>query len=587
MPFKMELRSVYRSFGLMLVLMASCMLGYYDPACKFSFHLFTTSFLTATIFSLPTGFLPKYARFSIQLFIGETFILLSLVDVYCQEYLHSSLSTSIFSSILNTNLRETAEFLSSFFSVKIFLNWRITFLILLFFISPFFYTKRFFVALQSFFLSFRLKAKKIVYCLLLLLFVLSISIEANPFYNYLKFFFGHGALYTEELIFRHYHENVKLPFFRASYAYMATSQSKKLVEDILKNSSQASLESCSMLTPHIVLIIGESYNKHHSALYGYSLPTTPLQLKRFEQGTLFPFYDVVSPWNITSNAFLCMFSTWDSSRKDSIGNYPLFPVLFKRAGYHVTFFSNQYVTRGLLRTGTNQAGFFFLSSPSLCNEMFDYRNKKAYGFDQRAIYEFSKLKSSRGDIPYTLDIIHLMGQHFDYKNRYSAQMGQFSIQDIKRDDLSDSQKETVMHYDNATFSNDIVVDSILSLYENEDAVVVYLSDHGELVYDCSQVSGRLFETPTPEIAKYQFEVPMWIWGSKKFIDSHPDVISSIREGCNRPFSTDDLHQILFSLSGIECQYKDDSRNPLSKCYKPKKRIIAGEVDYDLLLKKYN
>ena len=35
------------------------------------------------------------------------------------------------------------------------------------------------------------------------------------------------------------------------------------------------IDSCTFRSPEIVLILGESYNKHHAALYGYPLPTTP------------------------------------------------------------------------------------------------------------------------------------------------------------------------------------------------------------------------------------------------------------------------------------------------------------------------
>ena len=50
------------------------------------------------------------------------------------------------------------------------------------------------------------------------------------------------------------------------------------------------------------------------------------------------------------------------------------------------------------------------------------------------------------------------------------------------------------HYDNATRWNDEVVDRILSNFANEDAVVVYFSDHGEEVYDGSiSLYGRIHD----------------------------------------------------------------------------------------------
>ena len=125
-----------------------------------------------------------------------------------------------------------------------------------------------------------------------------------------------------------------------------------------------------------MLVIGESYNKHHSALYGYRLPTTPLQQRRKDGGELFVFDDVVSPWNITSNVFLDIFSVWECGMASRIDDMPLFPVLFRRAGYSVNFFSNQYLLRGFHKGATNQSGHFFLADSEMSDSLFTFRNRK-------------------------------------------------------------------------------------------------------------------------------------------------------------------------------------------------------------------
>jgi hypothetical protein len=44
-----------------------------------------------------------------------------------------------------------------------------------------------------------------------------------------------------------------------------------------------------------------------------------------------------------------------------------------------------------------------------------------------------------------------------------------------------------------------------------------------------------------------------------------------------------MPQLLLSLAGISCPWRDDTRNLLSPRYQPKKRIIGGSVDYDELM----
>ena len=46
-------------------------------------------------------------------------------------------------------------------------------------------------------------------------------------------------------------------------------------EQLLRTLESVEIESCSFRSPCIVIIIGESFSKHHSSLYGYPLPTNP------------------------------------------------------------------------------------------------------------------------------------------------------------------------------------------------------------------------------------------------------------------------------------------------------------------------
>lgn len=400
-------------------------------------------------------------------------------------------------------------------------------------------------------------------------------------YNLL--FFQNGDLKnTEKLIFRHYHEEVQTPLHRIAFAYYSSLKSNDTLNKIKNSTFTSDIDSCSHLSPHIVLIIGESYNKHHSTLYGYQQPTTPLQQKRKGEGELFLFSDVVTPWNITSNAFLDVFSMWEYGNDKPIGDYPLFPFLFRKAGYFVSFFSNQYLLRGFRRGATNQAGHFFLADRALSDSLFDHRNEKSFKYDMSLIGQIKKYKKYDEQRKYTLDIVHLIGQHFDYEQRYPQHEAYFSKLDYESRNLSKDAKRIIMHYDNATRYNDIVLDSLISLYERDEAIIVFLSDHGEEVYDGLPVHGRLFQKPTKEQARQEFEIPMWIWCSKQYQAKHPELVARIKESTHKAFMSDGLPQLLLDLAGISAQWVDTAKDLLSPNYKAKRRIIGGEVYYDEL-----
>ena len=60
---------------------------------------------------------------------------------------------------------------------------------------------------------------------------------------------------------------------------------------------------------NVVFVIGESFIKYHSSVYGYYLQTTPNMQKERDRGNLFVFNNVMSPYNYTSAAIRNMMST--------------------------------------------------------------------------------------------------------------------------------------------------------------------------------------------------------------------------------------------------------------------------------------
>lgn len=70
--------------------------------------------------------------------------------------------------------------------------------------------------------------------------------------------------------------------------------------------SKICVDACDFSVTNIIVVIGESYNRHHSSLYGYGLDTNPLLSKR--EGLL-AFSDVISPINGTIVSFNDFMST--------------------------------------------------------------------------------------------------------------------------------------------------------------------------------------------------------------------------------------------------------------------------------------
>ena len=151
--------------------------------------------------------------------------------------------------------------------------------------------------------------------------------------------------------------------------------------DVLEATVAATtVDSCSYRCPLIVLVIGESFNKHHTPLYEKDyLPTTPLLMQQREKGNLVVYTDAVAPFNFTSNAFKYMFSTWDEESGDEWTGHTLFPAVFKKAGYCVDFYTNQFA---MAQTDMwDFAGGTIFNHHGLSELQFTHRNPDIFDYD--------------------------------------------------------------------------------------------------------------------------------------------------------------------------------------------------------------
>lgn len=323
----------------------------------------------------------------------------------------------------------------------------------------------------------------------------------------------------------------------------------------------------------IVLVIGEAFSKHHSSLYGYEKRTNPSLEALKSTGNLYPFYDVMAPYNKTHMMLKELLSVHSVDSPMPWSSYPLWPQIFKDAGYYVSFVSNQVPS-----TDRKSHQSFFFQKKAVEHRCFDYRNRDVYRYDDGIFNELQKI-SSLCDNSRELTILHLKGQHiYATYNFPHERFSVFQPSDYLPHKISVDvrQVQEVADYDNATLFNDYVVSSIMRWYQGRNAVVVYLSDHGEEVHDYREFLGRSHEdNPTPEVIEYQYRVPFMIYVSDTYKQSNPQVVERIALAQDRKFMSDDLPHMLLGLSGIQTDWYDAERDILSQGFDTTRVRIFG------------
>lgn len=365
----------------------------------------------------------------------------------------------------------------------------------------------------------------------------------------------------------------------AVYMHHSTMNDLELLVNTMSEISGVSSDSVS---GNIILILGESFNKHHSSLYGYTLQTNSALEKEIDN--LYVMTDVVTPHNGTAKCLRKLFSFSNQDNDLYWATTPLFPALYKSAGYTVTFLSNQECLgggKGIWNSINN-----CLVNESIIPYLYDYVNTSVYEYDMDLVLEYEKTSVPKGISNFI--IFHLIGQHVDYNDRYTGNEMAFTLGDYDcRVDLTDAQKETIMHYDNATHYNDKVVASIINSFRDKDAIIIYLSDHGDEIFDYRNHFGRSHEPIiTKGRAMHQYEVPLIIWVSDKYKEKRPSMIDKIQLSVNRPFMTDDLPHLMLDIAGINCEWFDPSRSLINDKYNTSRRRLLedSKQNYDEIAK---
>jgi heptose-I-phosphate ethanolaminephosphotransferase len=292
----------------------------------------------------------------------------------------------------------------------------------------------------------------------------------------------------------------------------------------------------------MIVIIGESHSVYHTSLYGYEKETYPLMKDRERNGELFVFQNAVTTNDVTALVMGSVYSL--DSMGINFNEYPLFPAVFKTAGFRTTLYDNEYLADESLN---------FMSNSTLSNLLYDQRNTTYYEYDGDMIKDADLTNDSLA-----LYIFHLTGHHVRYDKRYPQSFAKFKVSDYGGN-YSDTQKEDIAAYDNACLYNDYIINEVIRMFEDDNAVLVYFSDHGEELYEVRDFRGHGSAKSSPDI-RYQLRVPFWVWLSDKYRNQYPLVVDKIRRALDLHVKTDDMPFFLIDLADIDTEWMKHDRS---------------------------
>ena len=320
----------------------------------------------------------------------------------------------------------------------------------------------------------------------------------------------------------------------------------------------------------VVVVIGESASRDHHSIYGYPLPTTPT-LDTVSRG-LSRFDEAVASSTLTAQNMprLISFMT-DLPDSKEWYEYPSLLQVFHKLGYRTYWLSNQEFSG----KWSNLSSILSMDADVVkyvgATDSEDYSLGR---YDDALIPEWNDAWAAEDSLQLTF--LHLMGSHFQYYNRFPEEKTVFSADDVlrvrNRKWLDREKAQIVADYDNSIHFTDSILGILMSDVRaySRPALLVYVSDHGENIYDDRDYRGR--------DAKF-VDVPFLVYANEAFLRDNPDLLKAMQDARQTPFSTSELPQMLLHLTGTDYELYDPTRDPLSDAFRPRNRWVDGEVYY--------
>lgn len=352
--------------GVVTIFVEVIVLGYKLPLFNFLSLFFDIYMLCLFLMIVPRGIVAFFT-----IIFSLIAYLLSIVNAFCVEHFFAKIGLEILNVILETNPRESSEFIEKYINIGVL--WSGTGIIFLLMLSH---------LLCARFISFRgccysQLFSRFFNVLLFLILVTSIYFCLSSRIDVVRLMMASKMEDIDNFVSNHSQNTpINNLLFSIKMRYMANKGLSVLAD----SQDKVSVVDCQYASDNIILVIGESYIKCHSQLYGYKKLTTPLQMERTnlsDKGCIVPFTDVVSPSNLTSTVFKNVFSLHSIEEKSDWIDAPLFPVFFRNAGYKVFFMTNQFV-QSLNTDIFNISGGLFLNNNRLSKAQFDYRNTRTH-----------------------------------------------------------------------------------------------------------------------------------------------------------------------------------------------------------------
>ena len=197
-------------------------------------------------------------------------------------------------------------------------------------------------------------------------------------------------------------------------------------------------------------------------------------------------------------------------------------------------------------------------------------------YDENILASFEKIIHTRTDSNLFI-LIHTKGSHYEYQNRYPNNFDVFKPSTknttIRINDASQKDKIT-NSYDNTILYTDYILDRIIKIINTENVIsyVLYVSDHGENLFDTKELLFAHHKKATEFVLK----IPMFVWTSDLYESAYAQKQKNLIVNKNKKSTVNNVFYTLLDMANINIDDRNMMNNSLSSAnFKEKKRSFIG------------
>jgi len=281
----------------------------------------------------------------------------------------------------------------------------------------------------------------------------------------------------------------------------------------------------------VVLVIGEALRPDHLSLNGYKRETTPMLSK----AGVISLPNIYSEYTYTDASIPYILSRADSAHPKLAYTEPSFIGFFNNSGYHTTWIANQEPANSYI---------FFINE---CKDVvYANMSKNNYNFDlwlDEAMLPHLDA-SLENTNPKQLLILHTIGSHWWYNSHFTEEFTRYKPTIRSRVISSNTPQEMINSYDNTVLYTDYFVSEVIARLKEKNAILIFQSDHGELLGEDGKWLHAAEGLPLHQPA-------VFVWMSDTYKTRNPEKMEILMQNANKRYRSDFLFNSILDAANIQ------------------------------------